>query len=154
MAGDAEPNLRMSESSQFDPLTQALSGATSIEASAGTGKTYSITLLWLRLLVEQQLQPEQGDGIGLARARAGFDGGGSGKLLKERVELGRRVHGEVSISGACHASISHITRQASGVPAHGSQSGKPSGLQSNGLSQPLKSMRVAGRSLSVSPEWS
>ena len=41
----------MSESSQFDPLTQALSGATSIEASAGTGKTYSITLLWLRLLI-------------------------------------------------------------------------------------------------------
>ena len=49
----------MSESSQFDPLTQALSGATSIEASAGTGKTYSITLLWLRLLIERSLRVDQ-----------------------------------------------------------------------------------------------
>lgn len=49
----------MSESSQFDPLTQALSGATSIEASAGTGKTYSITLLWLRLLIERRLGVDQ-----------------------------------------------------------------------------------------------
>lgn len=59
MAGRAEPDHRMSESSQFDPLTQALSGATSIEASAGTGKTYSITLLWLRLLIERRLRVDQ-----------------------------------------------------------------------------------------------
>ncbi|NBP25729.1 MAG: hypothetical protein EBU81_14520, partial [Proteobacteria bacterium] len=49
----------MNAPSQFDPLLQELSGATSIEASAGTGKTYSITLLWLRLLVEQQLRVDQ-----------------------------------------------------------------------------------------------
>ncbi len=49
----------MSQSSQFDPLTQALPGATSIEASAGTGKTYSITLLWLRLLIERRLRVDQ-----------------------------------------------------------------------------------------------
>ncbi len=49
----------MSDSSQFNPLTQALSGATSIEASAGTGKTYSITLLWLRLLIERHLRVDQ-----------------------------------------------------------------------------------------------
>jgi exodeoxyribonuclease V beta subunit len=49
----------MSESSLFDPLTQTLSGATSIEASAGTGKTYSITLLWLRLLIERCLRVDQ-----------------------------------------------------------------------------------------------
>ena len=49
----------MSESPQFDPLVQELSGATSIEASAGTGKTYSITLLWVRLLVEEGLRVER-----------------------------------------------------------------------------------------------
>ena len=43
----------------FDPLRQELRGAYSIEASAGTGKTYSITLLWLRLLVEDKLQVDQ-----------------------------------------------------------------------------------------------
>jgi exodeoxyribonuclease V beta subunit len=43
----------------FDPLTQPLGGIHSIEASAGTGKTYSITVLWLRLLIEQQLSVEQ-----------------------------------------------------------------------------------------------
>ena len=59
MAVRAEPDLRMSESFQFDPLTQAVSGATSIEASAGTGKTYSITLLWLRLLIERRLRVDQ-----------------------------------------------------------------------------------------------
>ena len=49
----------MSASSTFDPKTQALSGTTSIEASAGTGKTYSITLLWLRLLIERGLRVDQ-----------------------------------------------------------------------------------------------
>ena len=32
---------------------------TSIRASAGTGKTYAIASLYLRLLVEQELLPEQ-----------------------------------------------------------------------------------------------
>ena len=43
----------------FDPHTQELTGPHSIEASAGTGKTYSITLLWLRLLIEQKLKVDQ-----------------------------------------------------------------------------------------------
>jgi exodeoxyribonuclease V beta subunit len=43
----------------FDPHTQRLTGAHSIEASAGTGKTYSITLLWLRLLIEHGLKVEE-----------------------------------------------------------------------------------------------
>ncbi len=40
-------------------ITVALSGINLIEASAGTGKTYAIALLYLRLLVEQELLPEQ-----------------------------------------------------------------------------------------------
>jgi exodeoxyribonuclease V beta subunit len=43
----------------FDPITQPLVGAYAIEASAGTGKTYSITLLWLRLLIEEGLRIDQ-----------------------------------------------------------------------------------------------
>ncbi|MFZ4524838.1 MAG: exodeoxyribonuclease V subunit beta [Chlorobium sp.] len=39
--------------------TVALSGINLIEASAGTGKTYAIASLYLRLLVEQELLPEQ-----------------------------------------------------------------------------------------------
>ena len=38
---------------QFDAKSQTLLGNHAIEASAGTGKTYAITLLWLRLLIEE-----------------------------------------------------------------------------------------------------
>ncbi len=43
----------------FDARTQPLPGRHAIEASAGTGKTFSITLLWLRLLVEEKLSIDQ-----------------------------------------------------------------------------------------------
>ncbi|RMD89365.1 MAG: exodeoxyribonuclease V subunit beta [Calditrichaeota bacterium] len=39
---------------EFNPLTCPLSGKNLIEASAGTGKTYNITALYLRLLVEKE----------------------------------------------------------------------------------------------------
>ncbi|MDH5298882.1 MAG: exodeoxyribonuclease V subunit beta, partial [Desulfobulbaceae bacterium] len=41
------------------PRTTPLAGVNLIEASAGTGKTYTITSLYLRLLLERQLLPEQ-----------------------------------------------------------------------------------------------
>ncbi len=44
---------------EFDALTQPLEGFHAIEASAGTGKTYSSTLLWLRLLLERRLRVDQ-----------------------------------------------------------------------------------------------
>jgi len=44
---------------QLDHLQIELSGRNLIEASAGTGKTYAIACLYLRLLVEQGLTPEQ-----------------------------------------------------------------------------------------------
>ena len=43
----------------FDPLLVASTGVQLIEASAGTGKTYSITSLYLRLLLERRLSVEQ-----------------------------------------------------------------------------------------------
>lgn len=43
----------------FDHATVALSGLNLIEASAGTGKTYAIASIYLRLLLEQELMPEQ-----------------------------------------------------------------------------------------------
>ncbi|MHB1226219.1 MAG: exodeoxyribonuclease V subunit beta [Desulfurivibrionaceae bacterium] len=43
----------------FDPLLIATNGVQLIEASAGTGKTYSITSLYLRLLLERRLTVEQ-----------------------------------------------------------------------------------------------
>jgi len=43
----------------FDPLKVPLEGMNLIEASAGTGKTYTITSLYVRLLLERSLLPEQ-----------------------------------------------------------------------------------------------
>lgn len=44
---------------ELDHLAIELSGTSLIEASAGTGKTYAIVCLYLRLLIEQQLSPQQ-----------------------------------------------------------------------------------------------
>ncbi|NTV03212.1 MAG: exodeoxyribonuclease V subunit beta [Chlorobiaceae bacterium] len=43
----------------LDHFSVALSGMNLIEASAGTGKTYAITSLYLRFLIEKELRPEQ-----------------------------------------------------------------------------------------------
>ncbi|WP_417915139.1 exodeoxyribonuclease V subunit beta [Candidatus Electronema sp. JM] len=43
----------------LDPLTLRLHGQILIEASAGTGKTYTIALLFLRLLLEQELAVDE-----------------------------------------------------------------------------------------------
>ncbi len=51
-----EPSAQGS-TARFDPLTIPLKGTQVVEASAGTGKTYSITLLYLRGLLEAELEP-------------------------------------------------------------------------------------------------
>ena len=43
----------------LDPWTLPLLGTSLIEASAGTGKTYTLTTLYVRLLVEQRLEPKE-----------------------------------------------------------------------------------------------
>jgi exodeoxyribonuclease V beta subunit len=43
----------------FDPIHSPLSGTCLIEAGAGTGKTYTITTLVLRLILQKALLPEQ-----------------------------------------------------------------------------------------------
>ena len=43
----------------LDPWQMPLTGTSLIEASAGTGKTYTLTTLYLRLLVEQNLRPAE-----------------------------------------------------------------------------------------------
>jgi exodeoxyribonuclease V beta subunit len=45
--------------SPLDPMTMDLDGTSLIEASAGTGKTHTITILYLRLLLERRLQVPQ-----------------------------------------------------------------------------------------------
>ena len=44
---------------KFDARSVALEGSNLIEAAAGTGKTYSIESLFVRLIVEQQVPVEQ-----------------------------------------------------------------------------------------------
>jgi exodeoxyribonuclease V beta subunit len=43
----------------FDAIKTPLTGTTLIEASAGTGKTYTIAGLFVRLVLEQDLEVEQ-----------------------------------------------------------------------------------------------
>jgi len=43
--------------SELDPWSFPLGGTALVEASAGTGKTYTLTTLYLRLLVEEDLRP-------------------------------------------------------------------------------------------------
>ena len=49
----------MQKTQQFDLLNSPLEGVNLIEASAGTGKTYTITGLFLRLIVEKKLTVDQ-----------------------------------------------------------------------------------------------
>ncbi|HRE90193.1 MAG TPA: UvrD-helicase domain-containing protein, partial [Myxococcota bacterium] len=43
----------------FDPLAELPLGTTLLEASAGTGKTYSITSIYLRLVIELEVKVEE-----------------------------------------------------------------------------------------------
>jgi exodeoxyribonuclease V beta subunit len=49
----------MSSISKFNAITAPLDGSNLVEASAGTGKTYSIGILVLRLLLEKELQVKE-----------------------------------------------------------------------------------------------
>ncbi|MCD6280242.1 MAG: UvrD-helicase domain-containing protein, partial [Deltaproteobacteria bacterium] len=44
---------------EFNALSSPLEGRNLIEASAGTGKTYTISALFLRLVLEQELGVDQ-----------------------------------------------------------------------------------------------
>jgi exodeoxyribonuclease V beta subunit len=58
----SEQDRRMADGSRPEPLdvfTCALSGVNQIEASAGTGKTWNICALYVRLLIERDLNADQ-----------------------------------------------------------------------------------------------
>ncbi|MBV5318102.1 MAG: exodeoxyribonuclease V subunit beta, partial [Desulfobulbaceae bacterium] len=55
----------------LDPLTIPLQGCCLLEASAGTGKTYTLALLFLRLLLERQLEVDQILVVTFTRAATG-----------------------------------------------------------------------------------
>jgi len=57
--GDARGVRDGSDVGALDPLTVPLEGTQLIEASAGTGKTYTIAFLFLRLIVERDVPVEQ-----------------------------------------------------------------------------------------------
>jgi len=52
-------NKKILAMQKLNPSTIALSGRHLIEASAGTGKTYNITRIYLRLLLEKRLSVQQ-----------------------------------------------------------------------------------------------
>jgi exodeoxyribonuclease V beta subunit len=51
---DTKENL-MDPTTKLEPLSAPLEGINLIEASAGTGKTYTITTLFIRLILEKHL---------------------------------------------------------------------------------------------------
>ena len=51
--------MKPSREVAFDPVRIELSGKNLVAASAGTGKTYAITTLFVRFLVERELEPSQ-----------------------------------------------------------------------------------------------
>ena len=55
----------------LDPLTLPLNGRRLLEASAGTGKTYTLTLLFLRLLLERELAVDRILVVTFTRAATG-----------------------------------------------------------------------------------
>ena len=55
----------------LDPLTLPLHGCRLLEASAGTGKTYTLALLFLRLLLERGLAVDQILVVTFTRAATG-----------------------------------------------------------------------------------
>ncbi|MCD6225031.1 MAG: UvrD-helicase domain-containing protein, partial [Deltaproteobacteria bacterium] len=44
---------------KFDQIKTPLAGKNLIEASAGTGKTYTIAGIFVRLVVEERIPPEE-----------------------------------------------------------------------------------------------
>jgi exodeoxyribonuclease V beta subunit len=90
----------------FNALTAELNGSNLIEASAGTGKTYSIAILALRLILEQRISVEQILMVTFTKAAVAE--------LHERVRLFIRLaqkvsHGETipdeTITAMVHASM-------------------------------------------------
>ena len=55
----------------LDPLTIPLSGRRLLEASAGTGKTWTLALLFLRLVLERRLGVDQILVVTFTRAATG-----------------------------------------------------------------------------------
>ncbi len=73
---------------ELDPLELPLEGLHLIEAGAGTGKTYTITFLYLRLLLERGLNVEEILVVTFTEAAAAELGGRiRGKLLEMQNEL-------------------------------------------------------------------
>lgn len=72
---------------QFDVYAVELSGLHLVEASAGTGKTYAITTLYLRAVVELGLLPEQILVVTFTRAATG--------------ELRERIRARLRLAQAC-----------------------------------------------------
>src|SRR5581483_1412856 len=57
--GVRRTGTRVGGAVQMSPLDLPLSGVRLVEASAGTGKTFTIATLYLRLILERELLPEQ-----------------------------------------------------------------------------------------------
>jgi len=68
--------------SRLDPISVPLSGSALIEASAGTGKTYTIATLFVRLLLERRLSVSEILVVTFTRAAT--------SELRERIR--RRLH--------------------------------------------------------------
>jgi exodeoxyribonuclease V beta subunit len=98
----------MTEVRHFDLLDSPLEGTNLIEASAGTGKTYTITGLFLRLLVEKDLSPDRILVVTFTEAATGE--------LRERIRAALRDGVAAFSGGPCTDSFLHHLAERHGNP--------------------------------------
>lgn len=79
----------MREYPLLDPASTPLEGTTLIEASAGTGKTHTLTTLFLRLLLEKRLRVDQILVVTFTEAATEELRGRIGQRLRRAVDLAR-----------------------------------------------------------------
>jgi len=89
----------VTETGSFNPLEVSLEGTRLVEASAGTGKTYSIAVLYLRLVMEEKLPVESILVVTYTRAATAE--------LKERIRyfLAEAVHAFEDEEGTCREEV-------------------------------------------------
>lgn len=95
----------------FNPLTSPLSGWNLVEASAGTGKTYSIALLVLRLMLEQKLRLKEILLVTFTNAATAE--------LEERIRLFIRTAKQIALGKQHGGDIAQIVQNA--ISLHGEE---------------------------------
>ncbi len=114
----------------LDPWAVELEGTSLIEASAGTGKTYTLTTLWLRLLVEHDLTPDEILVVTYTQAATAE----LRERIRERLQaaiaaVDEAVSGRVEEAPAAGSDEANLLRLAAQARARAAETGRPDPLR-------------------------